>query len=433
MSKKTVFVIMLLLTYFVFAQQTEIKIESYYINSDFCSDTNSIDIISILDLVNPAHKSEIKLLFSSEATIKSINFQNIPDKVEYEFTGKDSISLYLTGNLSRADSLNIKFSYSYPISITKDSINILDRGHRWYPLIADNISNFKITCDLPLGYDALFPGGTVTKRDYSTKKFYSWETKSPIFKGVLVIFREKMYKEFRRDLTGDIIAFYYFADDSLDIKKIITETGRMMNFCSTNIGPYRFEKLTMIEIPGLDGINICSGLLMIGSNDLKYLNRGYHDGLLLTLAEQWFGAGVFSKFGSKGFWITSLSLPHYIRMLYLKDTYGLEKFDDALVKPLEKYKEFAGGEKDIALYDINMPDTPEKAMLLYIKGPYIFHKLHEKMGDFLWWEFICNLYSAFFGKVMALEDFVTELKRYDSDGSLSEYFSKLIKQKGLPE
>jgi aminopeptidase N len=335
--------------------------------------------------------------------------------------------------LSGADSFKLKFIYIYPFAIGSDSIYILDRGHRWYPIIADKISKIKIKCELPSGFEALSSGIITRKKYYDSKSVFEWETKFPVFKGTLIVFKENVYKEFRCDLTGNIISFYYFPDDSLDVKKIITETGRMMNFCGSYVGEYKYEKLTMIEIPGLEGINIGSGLLMIGSKDLDYLNKGYQDGLLLTLAEQWFGAGVFSKYGGKGFWITSLSLPHYIRMLYLKDTYGLEKFNDALVKPLEKYKEFAGGEKDMALYDVNMPDTPEKAMLLYIKGPYIFHKLHEKMDDDQWRTFVRELYSGYFGKVMPLEDFVSELKKYDKDGSLFEYFNKLITQKGMPE
>jgi hypothetical protein len=206
-----------------------------------------------------------------------------------------------------------------------------------------------------------------------------------------------------------------------------------MNFCSSFIGEYEYERLTLIEIPGLDGISIGSGQIMIGSSDLKHINKGYNDGILLAIAEQWFGAGVFSKFGSKGFWITSLSLPHYIRMLYLKDMYGQEKFNDALIKPLEKYKEFSGTEKDIPIYDIDMPNSLEKGIVLYIKGPYLFYKLHMAMGDEKWKEFIQRLYKDYFGKVMSLNDFINTLRKYEAEGNVTVLFNTMIFNKGLPE
>jgi hypothetical protein len=94
-------------------------------------------------------------------------------------------------------------------------------------------------------------------------------------------------------------------------------------------------------------------------------------------------------------------------MLYLKETYGMEKFNNALLKPLEQYKEFAGTDKDIPLAEIDMPANETKGKILYIKGPYIFYKLHEKMG--------------------------TELYKADSRGSFSGYFRDLIHHTGMPD
>lgn len=417
----------------VYPQNAVPTISSYEINADFCTDKDFEHIVLFMNLLNPSHKSEIDFLFSSKIKIYLISAERFQDKIDYVTAGNDSISLRLNRNLSEEDSLRIRFQYSYPVSILSDSINILDRGHRWYPMIADQVSIFNLTCQVPSGYDVLFPGTINRRKEYETKSEAEFRTPFPVFKGSLLIFKQGIYKEFRCDLTGTIMTLYYFPDDSLDIKKIITETGRMMNFCRDYVGKYGSDRLTMVEIPGMDGVNISSGMLMIGSNDLKYINKGYHDGLLLALAEQWFGAGVFSKFGSPGFWITSLSLPHYIRMLYLKETYGSEKFYDALIDPLDKYRLFAGTEKDYPIYYIDMPNTPEKAQVLYIKGPYLFYKLNSAMGDEKWKEFIKELYRTYFCKVMTIDDFVMTLRKIDESGKAANLFNDMIIQPGLPE
>ena len=130
-----------------------------------------------------------------------------------------------------------------------------------------------------------------------------------------------------------------------------------------------------------EGINTGSGLIMIGSQSLEMMKQKYYDGLNLTIAQQWIGAGVFAKYGAPGFWFLALSLPHYLRLMYLQQTKGEESFQESLHKPLAKYKEFSGKENDIPIMDIDSPNSREKSIILYGKGPYVISKIKNAMGD----------------------------------------------------
>ena len=119
--------------------------------------------------------------------------------------------------------------------------------------------------------------------------------------------------------------------------------------------------------------------------------------------------------------------------MYIRDTRGEEAYKNSLLKPLENYKEFAGKEKDMPLIDVDMPNTKEKGLLLYGKGPFILSKVENKMGIENWRLFLRDLYKTFFGKIMTLNDFENYLSKYDETGNTLVLFEKLINEKGMPK
>ena len=56
---------------------------------------------------------------------------------------------------------------------------------------------------------------------------------------------------------------------------------------------------------------------MVGSTYIDQFKKGHYENLHLSIAAQWIAAGVFFKLFGKGFWFLQLSLPHYLRLMYL--------------------------------------------------------------------------------------------------------------------
>jgi hypothetical protein len=163
------------------------------------------------------------------------------------------------------------------------------------------------------------------------------------------------------------------------------------------------------------------------------MKQGYFESLNLTVAQQWIGAGVFAKYGSPGFWFLSLSLPHYLRLMYLLQSQGEEFFQQTLKESLDKYKEFAGKENDIPIINIDSPNSREKGLILYGKGPFVLSKIHNAMGDENWLSFLQSLYESFRGKILTYDEFEKQISRYDEDGSILVLLKNLISKKGMPE
>jgi len=229
------------------------------------------------------------------------------------------------------------------------------------------------------------------------------------------------------------IDFYSLTIDSANTKNIIQQADAILSYFNKSIGRYSRDKLIYFEVPDFQGVNVGSGLLTTGTESLEMIGKDYRDALILTLAQQWFGAGVFPKFNQKGFFFFSISLPHYLRLMYLRDSEGETAFNNSLLEPMKRYEEFAGSENDTPIIDVVFPNTKEKSIILYAKGPFVLSKIENEMGRDNWRAFLADLYQAFCGKIMTYDDFKIFMQKYDKTGRALILFEKLMNEKGLPE
>ena len=143
--------------------------------------------------------------------------------------------------------------------------------------------------------------------------------------------------------------------------------------------------------------------------------------------------GCFAKFGDTGFFFLALSLPHYLRLMYLRHSFGEEGYENQLKKILDDYKKFAGKEEDIPIIDVNFPNTKEKGKILYEKGPWVLSKIDSIAGNSNWIKFIRNLYKSYHGKILTYNDFINSLSNYVENKKSMVYIKKLLTEKGINE
>lgn len=175
--------------------------------------------------------------------------------------------------IHEADSLTIKFRYTFPISPLGDSLLLLDRGNRWYPLISDQIAKMKLKCEVPHDYTVLSAGDLIEMKTSGVTSQFVWQTKIPIFKLPLVVFKSSSLKKDYSEILQKKIVIYSSATDTLSTASILNEARSAFTFFADLIGKYPHECLTLVEIPYFDGIDISSGLLMVGSTSLKGMEK----------------------------------------------------------------------------------------------------------------------------------------------------------------
>jgi len=310
---------------------------------------------------------------------------------------------------------------------------IFDRGYRWYPLIPDQIARFKLTASVPNEYIVFSAGDFVGKKKLADHSQFLWESKIPVFKLPLIIARSSFYNETVRKCGGKEIYFYSFSVDKEIKEKILSEACSTLKFYNEFIGEYHHHRLTLIETPEMEGTNIGTALLMIGTTFIDAFKQGQYENLQLSIACQWMAGGVFFEFLGKGFWFLQLSFPHYLRLMYLEKVKGKDAFIKGLNKGLDAYKEFAGTDKDVPIIDVDYLDTKEKGRVIYGKGPYVFDQVRRQIGDENWLKFIRDIYKDFKGRILTCDEFINYLSRYDRDGTCVSKLEKMLSRTGLSE
>ena len=417
------------------SQTSDVSVSSYNIEAKLNFNSASIEIITLCRIQKSDSLSIIQFIFNSESNIHSVEYfeggkqVNIP----YKFNGKDSLLLSVDNRILPNKNYDLRFQYSFPINLNIDSLILIDRGHRWYPLIMDQVAAFKLTCSVPKGYSVLAAGDLLSVNNYKDCTSFVWASRSAVFKMPLIVFNSSEFKKTEFDSLGIGIDLFYLNADSFEARSIIKEAANCINFYSENIGSYSYKRLTLFEVTQWEGINTASGLIMIGSPSLDMIKQKYYETLNLTIAQQWIGAGLFARFGEKGFWFLALSLPHYLRLMYLRKTQGEEVFQESLHDPIAKYREFSGKENDIPIINVDSPNSKEKGLILYGKGPFVLSKINKAMGNEKWLLFLQDIYKSFRGKILTYDNFEKYISNYDVNGTILTLLTQLITQTGMPE
>lgn len=417
------------------SQTPGLSIDSYDIDAVIRPHAEVLEVTATCVFQKIDTSPQTRLLLCSQSDLQVIQslvkggWSDIP----FQFAGKDTLQLRFPVAMRQPGPLTVKFRYTFPIAPLGDSLLLLDRGSRWYPLIPDQIAKLRLRCEVPHDYTVLSAGDLLETKVSESSRHFVWETRLPIFKLPLVVFKSKILRKDSSKVFNKKIVLYSSASDTSSRASIVAEAKKPFMFFTDLMGQYPHERLTMVEVPYFDGIDVSSGLLMVGSSSLKEMRRGYFDALRLTVAQQWIGAGVFAKFRQPGFWFFTISIPHYLRLMYVRHSKGDDAFDEALHEPLKQYEQFAGKESDLPIIDIDFPNSREKGLVLFGKGPLVINRLHRQLGDEQWRALLRDLYRDFLGKILTYDDFRSYVSKQDPTGAGLTLLNRLMTQKGSPE
>lgn len=417
------------------AQNSNITIQNYDIEVFLSESEKSLIVNLLCNISTDENINSLQLLLNPAINLNSVSClsHNEWRKISFAFNGNDSLLLKADEKSWFGKNTKLRFEYSLPVETLNDTVLLLDRGHRWYPLIVDQVFTYILKCNVPEKYKVFTSGKLQDVINVNGNSIFVWSCDKPVFKLPLIIYNPDMYKKLEVTSSNNNIGFYSMTIDSAGSKNIIQQVDAILSYFNKTIGSYGRDKLTYFEVADFQGINVGSGLLTTGTEALEQIGRKYRDALILTIAQQWFGAGVFPDFNQKGFFFFSISLPHYLRLMYVRDSDGEEAFNNSMSEPIKRYEEFAGSERDTPVIDVDIPNSKEKSIILYVKGPFILSKIENEMGRENWKSFLADLYLSFCGKIMTYDDFTLYMKKYDNTERALILFEKLMSEKGMPE
>lgn len=383
---------------------------------DMVTSRDSIRILGNITFAESDTSSSLELLLSPEAAVHAMYFRSEDDSITAHFDriGFDTIVVKRSSTHAFARARVLSFEMTFPIDRNNDSLIILDRGNRWYPVLPHGLT-YVIMQVFVTKDDEVLSTGNKVRHEAAGAVWYEFATSFPVYKIPLVKARPGFYRSCTKLAGSHEIAMHYFSVSDSAASRILDEAVNAFTFYESLIGPYQHHGLSLVEAPGFEGINIGTGLLSVGSLTMKALAGEHYESLTLTIAAQWFGAGVFSDFPSPGFWFMSLSLPHYLRLRYESRDLDSFKCDALFDRQFSAYREIAGKENDTPLMDIMRPDSREKGIILYSKGPWLVYRLQKCLGGDSFLQTLRAIHVNSLGKVLSIEGFMAEIAKQDEN------------------
>ena len=225
--------------------------------------------------------------------------------------------------------------------------------------------------------------------------------------------------------TGEIEAqvFLRQAEPAL-AQKYLEATHQYLSLYENLIGPYPYSKFALVENFWETGYGMPS-FTLLGSKVIRFpfiiLSSYPHE-----ILHNWWGNSVYVDYAS-GNWAEGLT--SYLADYLFKEQHG--QGADYRRNTLQKYADFAHGQRDFALTEFHSRHDSATEAVGYGKTLMFFHMLRRQMGDDLFRQSLRQLYSEYQFKVASFKDLNGVFNRV-TQLNWDQEFSQWVQRIGAP-
>ena len=373
-------------------------------------------------------------------TVDAVLASNAPVKYVHE---NDALIIYLPKNSLLNETITFTIKYhgipfdGLRIGATKFgdrsffNENWPNRGRHWLPIL-DHPSD-KATSEFivkaPSHYKVVSNGLLLEESDMGNGiKLTHWKQSVPVSSWLFVLgvadFAVKYVDEFK---GKSIQTWVYAKNRAAGFYDFDEPTKKVLEFYSTYVGPYAYEKLANIQTPSVNGgMETSSAIfygedLVNGKRDERTRNVVIHE-----IAHQWFGNAV-TETNWDDAWLSE-GFATFFTLLFIENAYGKEEYNKGIIK----------AKKSVLDMTVKMPNfsivaarTAEKEQvttgLTYQKGAWILHMLRDYMGEQNFKKGIQSYYQKFYNANATTDDFRTEMEKA-SGKNLKIFFKQWLYQ-----
>ena len=253
-----------------------------------------------------------------------------------------------------------------PGTIGEDGV-FLTGAAFWIPWYGGGPFPFKLTVELPAGWDAVSQG----RRVEHARGIVAWESLEPQTEVVLLAGR---FVETAR-AAGKVATFAFLREKDDDLAaKYLDATERYLRMYQDLLGPYPYPKFALVENFWETGYGFPS-FTALGPKVIRLpflLQSSYPHEIL----HDWWGNGVYVD-PSGGNWSEGLTA-------YLADHLLQEQSGDASgyrQEALQRYADYVTTGKDFPLETFRERHSPASEAVGYGKAMMLFHEVRRALGD----------------------------------------------------
>jgi len=293
----------------------------------------------------------------------------------------------------------------------------------YYPTGNESMASFKLTANIPENWESISDGNRLSDKTKDGRKIQSWGNP---FKNNGNMFMAAPFVT-RSTWVDDIeVACYFFEADTGLFDQYLPATAGYIQQYSELIGPYPYERFTVVENFFPTGYGMPAWTLLgqqvIRLPFIVYTSLGHE------VLHNWWGNSVYVDY-ERGNWCESATV-------YGADyRYKLQRGPDAAKTYrkdiLKQYMNYVTEENDFPIRKFIGRTSPETRTIGYNKAMMVYHMIEEEIGTDAFFDAWKKINTKYIEEKISWEEWIAMFEE-TSGMNLSHILPQWIDQSGAP-
>ncbi len=313
------------------------------------------------------------------------------------------------------------------------SDNWPDKGRHWLPIVDHPYD--KATCEFivtaPAHYQVVSNGLRIEQTDLpGGMRLTHWRQSVPIASWLYVLGVARFAVQYvdRFDHTS-IETWVYYQDRDAGFHDFAVPTRQVLEFYSSHVGPFAYEKLANIQSNSVSGgMEAASAILYSENAVVGDRNERWRNVVIHEIAHQWFGNAV-TEYDWDDVWLSE-GFATYFTLLFIEHAYGQDAFQAGLAESRKVVMAFHERNPQYRIVHDNLKDMSQvTSSHTYQKGAWVLHMLRGVVGTEHFWKGIRSYYRKYLNGNATTTDFRQEMEEA-SGLDLKEFFEQWLYRPG---
>ncbi|RMG48552.1 MAG: M20/M25/M40 family metallo-hydrolase [Acidobacteria bacterium] len=321
----------------------------------------------------------------------------------------------------RAEGEEYARSFSRTPGLIDEKGVVLSGSTFWVPLFGDALVSFRMTVDLPAGWDAVSQGRREKHEAAGGRRRVVWNSPEPMDEIYLVA---APFEEYERR-NGKLTAMVFLREKDPNLAaRYLEATVQDISMYEKLIGPYPYAKFALVENFWETGYGMPS-FTLLGPKIIRFpfiLQSSYPHEIL----HNWWGNSVFVDYES-GNWCEGLTA--YLADHLFKEMQGA---GEAYRRDtLERYRSYVREARDFPLTEFRSRHSSATEAVGYGKSLMLWHMLRRKLGDATFVDALARLYRDYRFRRASFAD-IEKVFSAVSGTDLGPFFRQWVERTGAP-
>ena len=290
----------------------------------------------------------------------------------------------------------------------------------------------RVRVTAPAHYQVVSNGLLVEETDLGDgRRLSRWRQSVPIAPWLYVLGVARFAVQHRPAWQGLPIETWVFPQDrDQGFEAFAEPTVAALDFFSTRVGPYSYERLANVQANGVKGGMEAATSILYGDDSVSGPQRRWDSVIVHEIAHQWFGNAV-----TEGDWDDvwlSEGFATYLTHLFVEHAEGRDAFVAGLRNDRDQIRAFDLENPGYRIVHDNLSDMKQvmTGAGTYRKGAWTLHMLRGVVGDEAFWSGLREYYRLYRDKNASTADFRRVMEEA-SGRELGWFFDQWLTRGGM--